>query len=63
MKHASFIRLDAARRAYDFAQSQCPHWSFEGFDANETHECCCDLDDAQRELSLARKAHRKETQS
>ena len=57
-KHSPFIRRDAARRAYNAAEAACPHWSFEGFDANEEHECCREMFDAQRELSLARRACR-----
>jgi hypothetical protein len=58
-KHSPLIALAAARREYEFAESQCPHWSYEGFDANEEHECCRDLADAQARLSKARKAARE----
>lgn len=51
------IRLQAAQRHYEAAQAACPHWDFE--DGTEGgYGCCHELDDAQRELSAARKAFR-----
>ena len=56
MNHTPLIRYQQARRAYYAAECACVHWDGEGFDSNEPHGCCYDLDDAQRALSAARKA-------
>lgn len=54
--HTPVIRLIAARRAYEAAQAACVHWDFES-DGSD-HECCREMEDAARGLSLARKAVR-----
>lgn len=54
------IRLQAAKRAYDTALSNCAHWDYE---SNEhsigSHECCHTLEAAHRELALAKVAVRR----
>lgn len=52
--HSPLIRLQEARRRFESAQGQCPHWDY--VHDGEDHECCRELDDAQRELSAARRA-------
>lgn len=54
MKHSPLIRLQAASNAYVAAQHACPHWDEESNDSG--HECCYQLDEAQREFRLARNA-------
>ena len=55
-KHTPLIRLQAAQSAYKVAVEACPHWDFEG--GPDSHECCYVLDEAARELRLAKKAVR-----
>jgi len=52
MKHTPQIRLQNARLALDIARERCPHWDYE---SEEAHECCYVVDDARRELRLAKK--------
>jgi len=56
-KHSPLIRLQTARRNYDAAQGACVHWDMDG--STGDHRCCYELDDAQRELSEAKKAYAK----
>lgn len=53
-QHTPLIRLQAARRAYEAAQSACVHWDYEHDGAD--HGCCVELDQAQRELLAAKRA-------
>ncbi len=56
-RHSPLIRLQAAQRHYEAAQAACPHWDY-GDGGEDGFGCCHELDDAQRELSAARKAFR-----
>jgi hypothetical protein len=56
-KHTPIIRLQAARYAYSLAQEACAHWDMESEGGN--HECCYRMDDAKRELRLAKRAVEK----
>lgn len=56
MKHSPQIELTNARLALGIAKTACPHWSCEGFDADERHDCCYDVDDAQRRVKAAKRA-------
>lgn len=58
MNHSPTIRLSNARRARDFAVQECPHWDYES-DGPGGHDCCAALEDAERELRLAREAAAK----
>jgi len=55
--HSPLIRLQAARRNYEAAQGACVHWDMESDGCD--HGCCREMDDAGKELSLARKAYVK----
>lgn len=57
MTHSPLIRLQNARRNYEAAQGACVHWDME--ENTGDHGCCRELDEAQRELSAARKAYAK----
>lgn len=52
-KHTPLIRLQAAQRDLALAREACPHWDMEseGLD----WACCYRIDEARRELRLARK--------
>lgn len=52
--HTPLIRLQAAKRNYEFAAEACPHWDYETEGAE--HDCCIALIDAHLELKLARRA-------
>lgn len=59
-EHSPTIRLAAAQRAFDVASTHCPHWDYES--GSGEHQCCHELYDAGRELSLARKAFKQSEQ-
>lgn len=55
-KHSPLIRLQAARRAYDSALSNCAHWDYESDEHGADHPCCHELESARVELDRAKKA-------
>lgn len=57
MSHTHEIRIIAARRRYNQAQENCPHWDFDG--DGDVDDCCAELKHARNQLRNALRSNQK----